>query len=168
MSKRKRHSESARDECQTVGKVSSDLLKKATPVNANEQMRESLTDYDKNIWETVSKGIKELNSDFFLVVITKKERLMPNVMRNYFFFRLSCPTPDYDQVLYRYVKKDSNLEFTWVIPSKDTCIYLKQNALILDPSERGVLDFVLRFSDGSLFKLAKKFNNEQEDSPLLN
>jgi len=152
---------------QTVGKIASDLLKKSNPVTAIDQMRESLTDYEKNIWETVASGIKIYPEDFYIIVITKAEKLMPNVLRNYFFCRLTCPTPDYDQVVYRYDKKKEKLDFIWVIPSRDASIYLKNNALLVSPEEKEILTFVLQFADGSLYKLAKKLNGEKEDSPLL-
>ena len=86
---------------------------------------------------------------------------------NYFYARLSCPTPDYDQTLYKYSHKQESLTFLWVIPSRDTCQLLKDNALQVVPEERELLGFVLNFADGSLFKLAKKLNGEVEDSSLL-
>lgn len=146
---------------QTVGKISYDLLQK-TPDSLSpiENMREQLTDYEKNLFECVDRYKKTFPFDFFIIVITKKEPLMPNVLRNYFYARMSCPTPDYDQILYRYKHKEEALDFLWVIPSRDTCHLLKDNALEIHPSERELLDFVLRFSDGSLFKLAKQLNNE--------
>jgi hypothetical protein len=153
----------------TVGKLASDLLVKANqnPVSAIDQMQESLTEYDKNIWETVSRGIADFSADFYVVVITKKERLMQNVIRNYFFCRITCPTPDYDQTVYKYNRADDNIEFIWVIPSKDACHYLIDNALQVDPSERELLQFVFSFADGSLYKRAKQLNGEAEDSIQL-
>lgn len=150
---------------ETVGKLSSDLIIK-TPdtLSPIEQMRENLTDYEKNVWECVEGCKKKYSDDFFIVVITKNEKLMPNVFRNIFFGRLSAPTPDYDQTLYRYSRADSSLTFMWVIPSRDACIYLKNNANYVIESERHLLKFVLDFADGSLFKLAKKLNGEKEDS----
>jgi len=88
---------------ETVGKISSDLLIKSVDNthSAYEQMLESLTDFDKHMHETIDRLKKDWPSqDFYIVVITKKERLMTNVLRNYFLGRLSCPTPDYDPVGY--------------------------------------------------------------------
>lgn len=153
---------------ETVGKIASDLLKKEPDsLSPIDNMREQLTDYEKNLYECVNRYKNVFPLDFFIIVITKKERLMPNVLRNYFYARMSCPTPDYDQTVYRYSHLKEEVEFLWVIPSQDTCHILKDNALQIDPSERELLDFVLKFSDGSLFTLAKKLNHEAEDSPLL-
>lgn len=153
----------------TVGKLALELAQKAydDTHTAHDQMEESLSDWDKNIFECIDKSKKDYAGDFYLVVITKKERLLTNVLRNYFMTRVSCPTPDYDQAVYRYNKKDESLDFLWVIPSKDACLMLKDNAILIMPEERQLLQFVLDFADGSLFQLAKKLNGETADSILL-
>jgi hypothetical protein len=152
----------------TVGKISSELLKQESPTNsAIELEREMHTEYDKNILECVDSGRKQYHGVFYVVVITKRERLMPNVFRNYFFARETCPTPDWDQAVYRYMKSADAIEFLWVIPSKDTCEHLKENALHVTAAEKQLLNFVLDFSDGTLLNMAKKLNKEREHSPLL-
>jgi hypothetical protein len=146
---------------ETVGKVAHDLLLKQPDTDSPiEQMRESLTEYEQNLLERVEDGKKKYISDFFVVVITKRERLMTNVMRNYFFHRISCPTPQWDQAVYSYSIKDDELEFLWVIPSRDACEHLRNNALYVHPDERELLGFVLDFYDGTLDKLAKSMNGE--------
>ncbi len=153
---------------ETVGKVASDLMMK-TPETTSpvEQMRESLTDYDKNVWECIERSKKDFPNDFYVVVITKNERLLPNVFRNYFYARLSCPTPDWDQTVYKYKRKNDQVIFMWVIPSKDACEYLTLNALQVVKEERMLLRCVLAFNDGTLMKLAKDLNGEKEDSVEL-
>lgn len=153
---------------ETVGKLSSDLIIKVPDtLNPVEQMGENLSEYEQNIWDCVERCKKAYPGSFYVIVITKNEKLMPNVFRNYFYGRLSAPTPDYDQTLYRYDHKEGKVGFVWVIPSKDACIYLKSNALYVEESERGLLKYVLEFADGTLFKLAKKMNGEKEESILL-
>ena len=154
----------------TVGKISNDLIIKSADNthSAHEQMQECLTDYDANINQCIIDHKLKFTGDFYIVVITKKERLMDNVLRNYFTARLSCPTPDYDQTVYKYTRKDDAIEFMWVIPSKDACITLKDNFLLIPSEERELLKFVLDFSDGTLFELAKKLNGEESLlSPML-
>ena len=146
---------------ETVGKVAVDLASK-TPVERNpiELEREMHTDYDKNIYEAVDRGKKDYPGDFFIVVETKKERLLQNVLRNYFMVRQSCPTPNYDQTVYRYIRADEIVEFLWVVPARDVCFYLKDNALDVVDEEKVLLRYVLNFSDGTLYKLAQQLNNE--------
>ena len=151
-----------------VGKVAYDLLNKPldtkNPIDLEQELH---TEYENNVWQCVDRYKKEFDSDFFVIVITKKEPLMPNVLRNMFTARLSCPTPDYDQTVYHYHRDRDELEFLWVIPARDICIILKNNALNIVPEERELLRFVLDFSDGTLYKLAKSLNHEQLDSPLI-
>jgi hypothetical protein len=92
---------------------------------------------------------------------------MQNVLRHYYYYRLSCPTPDYDQTVYKFTRATEIIEFIWVIPSRETCFTLKENASQVVPAEYGLLEFVLKFADGTLFKLAKSLNGEADDSALL-
>lgn len=150
----------------TIGRISAELLEKEilnpSQHTVVEQMQEQLCDYDKNIYECVEAAKKTKTDDFYIVVLTKKERLMQNVIRNYFFSRNSCPTPDYDQAVYKYKKDIDAIDFLWVIPSKDTCELLRDNALQVHESERELLNFVLSFYDNSLLKLCKTLNGETE------
>jgi len=153
----------------TVGKISTELLlKQPETTSPIEQTNEQLTDYEKNLFECIDKGLKEYYGDFFVVVLTKKERLMQNVIRNYFFCRKTCPSPEYDQVVYHYHRDADEAEFLWVVPSKDTCILFKDNMLQIAPEEQALLRFILDFYDETLLQWSKKLNGEQPDTPLLN
>ena len=146
---------------ETVGKIASELLqKKPESQDPIELEREMQKDYLDNLIQCIDEHKKDFAGDFYVVVITKNEKLMPNVFRSYFFPRNTCPTPDYDQTLYKYKAAFEQLEYIWTIPSKDTCLHLKDNALQVHESERELLKFVLDFADGSLYKLCRKLNNE--------
>lgn len=147
---------------ETVGKISQELAIKSLDDthSAHDQMQESLNEYDKNLYECIESGKKAFMFDFYVVVITKKERLMQNVLRNYFIPRFSCPTPQYDETVYKYHRKEDYIEFLWVVPSKDTCEHMIQNALLIPSEEKQLLDFVLSFTNGDLDILAKKLNGE--------
>jgi hypothetical protein len=92
---------------------------------------------------------------------------MPNVFRNYFFARSTCPTPDYDQSVFKYNRADDAIEYIWTVPSKDTCFHLKENYLEVSAKERELLNFVFEFFDGTLYTKSKKLNNEEAKSPLI-
>lgn len=158
-----------KDKKKTMGVIALDLAKSAhdNTHNAHDQMEESLTDWDKNIFECVDRFKAQFPFDFYIVVVTKKERLLENVLRNFFTGRISCPTPDYDQTVYRFDRKKDILEFLWVIPSKDTCLHLREHALQVPLEERQLLQFVLDFADGSLFRKAKELNGEEVSSIFL-
>ena len=144
-----------------VGKISSDLSLKQPETNSPiEQMRENLTDYDKNLHECIESGKKLYPGDFFVEIITKQEPLMHNVLRNYFVHRQSCPTPNYDQTLYKISPKNDQITFLWVIPSRGICHLLLENRLQVPPEEYELLDFVIQFARGDLFTLCKTLNGE--------
>ena len=146
---------------ETIGKIAQDLqAKDIIPVNPVEQMQESLTDWDKNIHEAVERGKKDFVSDFFVVVATKREKLLANVFRNYFMNTIACPTPNYDQTVYHYHNEGDHLEFIWTIPGRYICHFIKENALLLPKEQKELIQFVLDFSDGTLMKKAKLLNKE--------
>jgi hypothetical protein len=153
---------------ETVGKYALKALEKE-PVSRDpiEIERMLHQDYDKNMFECLDRCKKEFDGDFYIVVITKKEPLMQNVLRHYFFGRISCPTPDYDQTVYKFSRATEVIEFIWVVPSRECCLTLRENVAEVAPAEYPLLDFVLKFADGTLFKLAKQLNGEAEDSSLL-
>jgi hypothetical protein len=154
---------------ETVGKISSDLIVKQVDDthSATDQMREQLNEWDKNIMECINRGKKDFLHDFYIVVLTKKERLMPNVLRNYFTCRISCPTPEWDQSVFHYERSSEKLTFLWVVPAKDVCEFFTINALKIEGEDRQLLKYVLEFNDGTLLKKAKQLNGEFELSPVL-
>lgn len=156
------------EERETVGKIATELLAKGSDHHTvSEQMLEQLSEYEKHIYNCVEDHKKKFNADFFVTVITKKEPLLPNVIRHYFLARLSCPTPDYDQTVYHYKRSSDTLDFLWVIPSKMACMYMIERQSRVPKEEWGLLKFVLDFSDGTLFKKSKELNGEKLDTPEL-
>lgn len=152
----------------TVGKVATELQAQDTVAQSPIELeREIHKEYEQNFHECLERGKKQHLSDFYVVVLTKKERLLPNVLRHYFLHRNSCPTPDYDQAVYKYYKEHDGFEFMWVIPDRNTCKMMLKDALYLPESQHELLRFVMDFADGSLMKKAKILNREQVDSPLV-
>jgi hypothetical protein len=147
-----------------VGQISSELaLKDPGDHTVAEQGKEQLKGYLPNLVEATEVGKKERPSqDFYLVVLTKRERLMSNVFRHYFFTRASCPTPDYDQAVYYYSHLKDAVEFLWVVPDPKTAEFFRQHDLEIPPEDKCLLEYVFKFYDGSLDRLAKKLNNETE------
>jgi hypothetical protein len=152
----------------TVGESASQLLSKipdsCDPIEIRQEMQKEYLD---NLIQCVIDHRQKISGDFYVVILTKNEKLLPNVFRNYFFARSSCPTPDYDQAVFRFHADSEEIVFLWCIPSKDACIHLKENAVLVAPEERELLSCVLDFSDGTLYKFAKKLNREQADSNIL-
>lgn len=144
-----------------VGALSLKLVEKEPDTkDPIEIQREVHKKYVDEIQICINRGKKDIVGDFFVVVATKKEKLLPNVLRNYFGYRKSCPTPTWDQTVYHYHAKDDYLEFLWVIPSRDTCDLFAENVLHIAEEEKELLKYVLDFEDGTLLKKAKQLNNE--------
>ena len=152
----------------TVGALSHELLKKEPPKHTTfDQMREQLGEYEENVHKAIKAGLELYDGDFYIISLNKKERLMQNVYRTYFFPRNSCPTPDFDQNAYKYTREDDKLELMWSIPDADAVNYMKNNANLVTPDKYTLLQFVLDFVDGSLLRLAKKLNGERRDSNII-
>lgn len=165
---------------QTVGSIASELQLKTPDSNDPiEIQRATEREYIHNLEWCAQHALKRvdcstikgheecknreaLDGDFFVVALLKKEKLLQNVLRNYFVATKDCPTPTYDQTLYRYNKKKEQLEFQWVVPDRDTCETLHENKDIVVPAERGLLQFILDYYDGTLLRKCKKFNGESE------
>jgi len=153
----------------TVSAIAKELsTKKQEKISVSDQRDAMLVEYEKNMHDCASEALKKFdNMDFFVVVITKREPLVENTLRHYFVARQSCPTPDYDQTVYKYYRKGHSFEFIWVIPSKDTCLTYLQNTSFVDPKEYDLLKFVTEFADGTLHKVCKRLNNEEDNSNIL-
>jgi len=152
----------------TIGALSQELLQKEFDTrDPIELQREMQKKYIDSLVECVEHNKHLHKGDFYITVITKKEPLMQNVMRNYFFARNSCPTPDYDQSVFRYKSAIEELEFLWCIPDRETCFIFLENKDKVVFEETELLQNIIDFNDGSLYKLAKKFNNEVDNSVVI-
>lgn len=153
---------------ETMGKIASDLMQKTPesrdPVEIGRAMQEN---YINELISCVENNKKRYIGNFFIVVLTKNEKLLPNVFRNYFLARSTCPTPNYDQSVFKFNSESEAIEYVWSIPDRNVCFYLRENKIYVHPSERQLLQFVLDFSDGTLRRLCKKLNKEEEESNLI-
>ncbi len=164
----------------TVGSIASELLSKPETKNLNPQeiQRAQEQEYlDNLVWsvrhaqKTVEcahlpnhdecKDRTRLEGDFFISSLLKKEKLLENVLRNYWVPSKVCPTPSYDQTVYRYDSIKDDIEFIWVVPDRETCLTFKENVTKIVPEEQGLLGFVLDFYSGALMRKAKEFNGEE-------
>ena len=149
---------------ETVGKISSDLIQKPLETkDAIEQTNAMLENYPKDIEKCVFRG-KNLypGEDFFVVVIQKQERLMKNVIRSYFFPRRTCPTPNYDQIVYKYTLQNDQIDLIWVIPNREMSIDFVRNRELVPPQAMSLLKYILDFEDGSLTRRMKELNKEED------
>ena len=152
----------------TVGAVAVDLQQKE-PESRDpiEIQRATEKDYLRNLGKCVEENMGQFAGDFYVVVITKNERLLHNVFRCYFFDRSSCPTPDYDQTVFLFKHDSQEIEYLWTVPDRETSLLYANNIEKVVPEEHALLENILKFRDGTLFALCKKLNKEEDSSPLL-
>ncbi len=109
---------------------------------------------DKEYFGEIEKCIqnhKHWDQPFYIVVLCKKEQLMENVIRRYFIGRMSMPTPQWDQTLWRYDPKSGDLRFVWVLPDQETAKWMAMNPQTLQEKHLELLCFVLDFLDKKLY-----------------
>lgn len=145
----------------TVGQVAVDLMAKEqdplSPIDLEKQMQ---SEYMQYLLDCIDAHYHLFPGNFFIQVITKNEKLLHNVFRNYFTARRSCPTPDYDQTVFKYDREKGAVEYVWTIPSRDACYHLLQNAKEVVQEERALLSFVAQFESGELAKICMRLNGE--------
>jgi hypothetical protein len=118
--------------------------------------------YEEEVWDCVDRALKDTNvgTEFFVVVLSKKERLLQNVVRQFFFYRNSCPTPEYDQTVYRYIKKDDELEFLWCIPNNSLAAAMTYYPDNFTAEQQALVQYVKDFNSGKLDIKARQLNKE--------
>lgn len=117
--------------------------------------------FESQVLEALNRGRKDIWGSFFIVVLLKKERILcNNVVRQYFFARKSCPTPQYDQIVYKYDHIQESLEFIWAIPDKPACRLIKKTGHRLPPEQQQLVKFVADFHSGSLDRRCAALNGE--------
>lgn len=148
----------------TVGAIAADALQKAPDTrDPIEIQRANEQGYIDNLIKCVEDHRSRFLGDFYVIVISKNERLLHNVIRCFFLARSTCPTPDYDQSVYLYRSEQQEIEHIWTIPDKETCLLYIENADSIVPTEYPLLECVLNFKNGFYYNLCKKLNNEQRD-----
>lgn len=152
----------------TIGQLSYDLKKNAPYVgNALELSKESEQDYIKSLRECVDTNQQTFPGDFFIEVKTIKEQLMDNVLRNKFIPLNCCPSPEYDQTVFKFDHKKGQIEHIWTLPDRESSHMLVYYRHQVVPAERQILNYVISYASGELFKLMKRLNGEKEETPEL-
>lgn len=124
-------------------------------------------EYMNELLDVIDQDYEKYPNDFYIVVLTKNERIIPNGFRNYFFTRHSCPTPFFDQTVFKYNKAQGKVEYIWTVPAKDVCEHLALNASQVVQEERMLLGFVLKYYNGKLLELARELNKETQEQGIL-
>ena len=139
--------------------VQSDYIELQKEIHQGSNSKKS---YEEEVWEAVDRGRKDdhMPDDFFVVVLFKKERHLQNIVRQYFFYRQSCPTPEYDQTVYLYEKSKDALNFMWCIPNNATVLNLTTRSKELPFDQQWLADMCKAFTTGELDKWCEQLNQK--------
>ena len=132
-------------------------LKKQEKMDLRELEGEFNKDYMENLITAARNGHGEYgkHTKYYVCVLMKRERIMKKVLRNYFFTRLTCPSPSHDMTVYSYDSKTEELEFLWLIPDKKVCkkVYAQRYT-----NPNAITPYVVDFMEGRISKKAIKRN----------
>ncbi len=168
MNKKKRKVTSIKAE-RTAGDISYELEKrgdqKINPIEMQQAIHKgnkSEDSWENQIYNCIKRGIAfyPQDKDFFVVVLFKKERMLKNIVRQQFFYRLSCPTPSWDQVVYKYHRKEERREFIWVVPDKETCMTIPNFVDVLPTEQIELIHYAKAFNNGALDQRCAFLNGE--------
>jgi hypothetical protein len=145
----------------TVGQLSQELDTKDdyeySPIDLGREMLKELQELRD---EAVAIGKKKLSTDFYVAIYTGAPNFYKRTITNRPFVLSACPTPMFDQKVWRYDRKKDSLVEIWSIPDKETCKIMTDSAAEVDPSEWELLRYIFDFYDGKLLIKAKKLNGE--------
>lgn len=149
-----------KDRTKTAGRLSRELFESTDKYELGDTIPKTLKDLQAKMESVLEDGINTYEDEFFLVIESKREPLMQNVLRNYILHRISCPTPHCDQTAYHYDKKNDKLTCLWSIPHKEMMMQVKEYPLewqmIAPEMTRCVFDFL----DGTLFKKVFEYDSK--------
>ncbi len=150
-----------------IGMYATELQQKDEKINPVDLQKtihkgnQSEDSFENQIFECIERGIKMFEHDFYIVVLFKKERLLQNVVRQYFIPRRSCPTPEFDQVVYKYHYIPHDLEFIWVVPDQETCMNIGAFDMCLPGEQQSLIKFAQMFKNGDLDRKCAALNGEK-------
>ncbi len=108
-----------------------------------------------------------LNVDFYIVLVPTNERTAQMDPADFYFVRRSCPTPAYNQNVFKYHVSDKSLEFLWSIPRKARYwqLYANRNKYMTDPVMKSRTSFVVMMESGKLLEWVAQENGEDLSKP---
>lgn len=134
-----------------------------TPVDIQREVHKgthSKKSYEAEIQTTIKRALSDPNikNNFYIVVLLRKERTLSNVLRQQFFYRQTCPTPEYDQTVYQYHRHSGEIQYLWTIPDLMACTRLRHMKNYISDEQKLLFSMIEAFYSGDLDKLANKLN----------
>lgn len=147
----------------TVGEYAQELKQKQPDTIDTVELQREIDQKEKTleeIWKCVEEHEKLWNFPFYVVVLQKHEKALQNVVRRYFLARRSCPSPTYDQTVFRFEPKTGQLEWIWSLPDRNSCKHYIKNHQQIPKSHHDLLRCIVAFYNGQLIEKVQKLNKE--------
>lgn len=149
----------------TLGtKILTEMEKQRTDVSISELQETSQKNYMQNVMDKALEFTQKHPGDCYIVVNGRMHKVFANfgvpVVEERPVARFSCPTPWYDQTVFKFNYKDQALDYLWTVPSKASCDYY--NAY---PGEDDIelRRMVKAFQSHQLLHFSMKENGELEN-----
>ena len=116
---------------------------------------------------TTCKSTKEckertpLEGDFYIVSLLKNEQIFTGfAVRNYFIALQKCPTPTFDQTVYRFNSVTGNIELLWTLPNAEACGIYRHYRNQVPDDEQQLLGYIMAFWSGELDQAVNFLNGD--------
>lgn len=122
--------------------------------------QQSRINFPREMADIIKKGCEEYNEDFYIFIITPKLENQ-NAISTIFNMRNSCPPPNYNQMVYKFLRHTMQPKVLWIIPSRATTEWLYYGLNIpkkWNPLKRYAVEFV----DGTLDKLYYSLESKEK------
>jgi len=98
--------------------------------------------------------------DFFVIIqsLPKKKAEVPGVQINIAALE-ALPTPIFDTDMFFYEYETGELELIWSLPSEQYALNMYQNIEKVHPDDWPLLQHVVNYYDGTLFKMIAEWEN---------
>jgi hypothetical protein len=106
------------------------------------------------------------NRNFYLVLVLTNEKTPGNLPVDHIFTRRSCPSPGYNQNVFKYHHISGSLEYLWTIPRQHIYWHMYKNKSYYLQSEKHkrMMSFIVLMESGELLKWCIKENGELPDA----
>ncbi len=105
--------------------------------------------------------------DFYIISHIKVEWFNPKVWKQQFVSSLDCPRPYLNFTVFKYHRKLDMVEELWCLPDRETLNFYYKNRHLASPDEYKMVDYCIKYKDGTLYKMMQSLNGESEDKPML-
>lgn len=135
--------------------------------SAQDQADEHLKTYEDEILKCIKNGKKHFDGDFYIEVLFCMDRIIPDARKTIFAARRTCPTPFFDHAVYKYTKKDDQLQYLWIVPDKDLCELYRYKIGDIPGDEKELYNNIISYYNGDLAKIEYAENNKLNDKKKI-